>query len=162
MEAGIVFAFVQHRQNPPEFCPRYRIKEITQRKLYRAVMHWLRCPLMFYSYISLGLMKPIDEAVHTATVHHWCPPYLVLNGSHSALLCVHLQEKEPLRTILLKEVHKVQECKQRWVTRPGVVPLFPGPRLLTRCPMGSLWMHLSFIGTLQTWKCSVFLCAVIF
>lgn len=33
-----------------------------------------------------------------------------------------LQEKEPLRMIPLKEVHKVQECKQRYLTSPNVFP----------------------------------------
>lgn len=35
-----------------------------------------------------------------------------------------LQEKEPLRMIPLKEVHKVQECKQRYLTCPSIFPLY--------------------------------------
>lgn len=35
-----------------------------------------------------------------------------------------LQEKEPLRMIPLKEVHKVQECKQRYLTCPSIYPLY--------------------------------------
>lgn len=39
-------------------------------------------------------------------------------------LFVCLQEKEPLRMIPLKEVHKVQECKQRYLTCPSISLLY--------------------------------------
>ncbi|PWA25723.1 hypothetical protein CCH79_00001815 [Gambusia affinis] len=57
-----------------------------------------------------------------AVMRNWKRRYFLLEENAMSYFKSDL-EKEPLRMIPLKEVHKVQECKQRYSTCPDIFPL---------------------------------------